>query len=67
MVKPSKLAAAWDVDVHLVYQWAREGRLPFVRVGERAMRIPLDAVHEFERERTGVAHPKAARLEVVTP
>lgn len=37
MVKPSRLAAACDIDEHTLYGWMRQGRIPFVRVGERAV------------------------------
>lgn len=49
-IKPSEIAKRFGVTRGAVYKWIREGRLPSVRFGENAVRVPRSAVEEFERQ-----------------
>ena len=53
-VAPKEAASMIGCDVSFVYEWCRTGELASFRVGERAIRIPVEAVRAFVRQRSGM-------------
>ena len=50
-IKPSAAAKRLDVSRQAIYKWIREGKLDVVKFGENAVRIPMESLEAFERER----------------
>ncbi len=47
LVRPIVAAGLLSVSRAMIYQMLKEGRLPSVRVGDRAIRIPLAALKKL--------------------
>jgi excisionase family DNA binding protein len=47
LVRPVVAAGLLSVSRAMIYQMLKEGRLPSVRVGDRAIRIPVSALRKF--------------------
>lgn len=52
LCKPEKAAEYWGVSLKTVRNWIFSGRIEFVRVGSRAVRIPLDEINRVIAEGT---------------
>ena len=49
-VKPAWVAERWSVSPRQVYRLIEVGQLPSVVIGERSVRVPIDAVEAYELE-----------------
>ena len=56
LLTPKEVAERLRIAPRTVYAWIDQGRLPAVRLSERAVRIRSEAVDAFEAEASGALH-----------
>lgn len=68
-IKPSAAAKRLDVSRQAIYKWIREGKLESVQFGPNAVRIPMESLERFERERkeATVQHGDVNKLRAMVP
>lgn len=60
LVRPVVAAGLLSVSRTMIYEMIARGTLPAVRVGDRAIRIPLSALKKFATVATGSGGDEAA-------
>ena len=52
LLRPQEAAQSLGVSLRTVMAWVGAGEIPFVRIGERNLRFPLEALREWVAART---------------
>ena len=52
LLRPQEASDALGVSLRTVMEWVRAGDIPVVRLGERNLRFPLDALRDWVAQRT---------------
>ena len=61
LLRPQEAAEALGVSLRTIMAWVKTDEVPFVRLGDRSLRFPLDILRAWVGERDHLAHRTGSR------